>query len=252
MELLALGIVLFFLIIGFVVLYFFIQLFVELTFIWYLIRALPIILGIIVIYLIVAGIMNVRKQKKTKYWEDKKARINNLTLEEFLQLNAEILKEQGYKLIEIKQHLWWVLMSVYKNNSNYLYVTPNISNDMDFDTFAEGLNHLRQEIKKNYTRCYLISQDKQNTVYNKLLRKCCKALYMPIHNEAWILKQIDTKILSKQKNNKLKETTPKTVYKEDKYEKLFPNVMIDENDENVDDFDKFIDDMIFMDLMDED
>ena len=57
---------------------------------------------------------------------------------------------------------------------------------------------------------------------------------------------------SKQKNNKLKETTPKTVYKEDKYEKLFPNVMIDENDENVDDFDKFIDDMIFMDLMDED
>ena len=36
------------------------------------------------------------------------------------------------------------------------------------------------------------------------------------------------------------------------YEKLFPNVMIDDDDENVDDFDKAIDDMMFMDLMDED
>ena len=36
------------------------------------------------------------------------------------------------------------------------------------------------------------------------------------------------------------------------YKKLFPNVMIDENDENVDDLDKAIDDMMFMDLMDED
>lgn len=36
------------------------------------------------------------------------------------------------------------------------------------------------------------------------------------------------------------------------YKKLFPNVMIDDDDENVDDFDKAIDDMMFMDLMDED
>ena len=252
MELLTLGIILFFLIIGCGVIYFFIQLFVKLTFIVYLIRVLPIILGVVVIYLIVVGIMNVRKQKKTKYWEDKKSKINNLTLEEFLQLTAEILKEQEYKLIEIKQHLWWVLMSVTKDNKNYLCVAPNISDDMDFDRFAEGLNHLKQKINNNYTRCYLISQDKQNTVYNKLLIKCCKALHMPIHNETWILKQIDTKILSKQKNKKPKETTPKTVYKKDKYEKCFPNVMIDENDVSVDDSDEFIDDMMFMDLMDED
>lgn len=36
------------------------------------------------------------------------------------------------------------------------------------------------------------------------------------------------------------------------YEKLFPYVMVDEDDGTVDDNDKFLDDMIFMDLMDED
>ena len=36
------------------------------------------------------------------------------------------------------------------------------------------------------------------------------------------------------------------------YEKVFPCVMIDENDETVDDNDKFLDDLIFMDLIDED
>ena len=39
---------------------------------------------------------------------------------------------------------------------------------------------------------------------------------------------------------------------EGSYEKLFPNVMIDDDDENINDFDKAIDDMMFMDLMDED
>ena len=53
-------------------------------------------------------------------------------------------------------------------------------------------------------------------------------------------------------SKKPKETTPKTVYKEDKYKKCFTNVMIDENDVSVDDSDEFIDDMMFMDLMDED
>ena len=37
-----------------------------------------------------------------------------------------------------------------------------------------------------------------------------------------------------------------------KYEMLFPNVMIDEDDENMEDADKVLDEMMFMDLMDED
>ena len=37
-----------------------------------------------------------------------------------------------------------------------------------------------------------------------------------------------------------------------KYEMLFPNVMIDEDDENMEDADKALDEMMFMDLMDED
>lgn len=63
-------------------------------------------------------------------------------------------------------------------------------------------------------------------------------------------KDVNAKNLQKNKTKKI--SSHKKKKQNDGYKKLFPNVMIDDDDENVDDFDKAIDDMMFMDLMDED
>ena len=56
----------------------------------------------------------------------------------------------------------------------------------------------------------------------------------------------------KEKNVEEDEEMEKYDDSSGEYEQLFPYVMFDEDDETVDDNDKFLDDMIFMDLMDED
>ena len=63
-------------------------------------------------------------------------------------------------------------------------------------------------------------------------------------------KVVNAKNLQKNKTKKI--SSHKKKKQNDGYKKLFPNVMIDDDDENVDDFDKAVDDMMFMDLMDED
>ena len=62
----------------------------------------------------------------------------------------------------------------------------------------------------------------------------------------------DVNAKSLQTNKTTKISSHKKKKQNDGYKKLFPNVMIDDDDENIDDFDKAIDDMMFMDLMDED
>ena len=255
MEILVIGALIFFSILGFAIFYFIVELTIEVAAIYYILKAIPIILGTVAVVFIINAIIKAVKNSKIKksnlYWENKKEQINNCSIDEFLQLNAEILKKQDYELLEIKQHLWFVLMVMAKGNNKYLFFAPNIDSEMDFERFAEGMDYIKQE-KRGYARTYMIYQDCNSSVYEKLLQKCCIPLNIVIRNEQSLIKTINSNLITKLQVNNSIHQNRKIPSKETGYKKIFPNVMIDDNDENVDDFDKALDDMMFMDLMDED
>ena len=82
-------------------------------------------------------------------------------------------------------------------------------------------------------------------------------VFLMCHISARKEKDADTKNIKAKQNGiekSLNKNDGPSVHKKQSgsYKKLFQNVVIDDDDENIDDIYKLIDDMMFMDLMDED
>ena len=188
-----------------------------------------------------------------QYWEDKKALIDSLPYAELLKLNTEIKNALDYKVVEEKEHLWFHMSTAEMEGNKYLFIAKKQSQELDFDSFADGIAYIK-EIRNTYKKIYCFVPEKDTDLYTQLMIKCLMVLNIAFQNEKNLKNEIDIIIkrinppIKKERVNTYKKTY-KNNHKQSGYEKLFPHVMTDDDDS---DFDKAIDDMIFMDLMDDD
>ena len=186
-------------------------------------------------------IKNINKDKYA-YWKDKKARIKSLSFEEYIKLNYEIIKEFGYNIIETKEYLWLILVVASCNNKKCLFISKNNYSNIELEKFADGMAFIEEQ-KKLYNKIYCVMQSNPDDMYGKLFIKCCSAQGIPIRTEDVLMAEIDE--ITGEEKPKVAE---KRAYEKNKsgYKKIFPHVMTDDEDS---DFEKAIDDMIFMDIM---
>lgn len=188
-----------------------------------------------------------------QYWEDKKSLIDGLSYTELLKVNTEIKNALDYKILEEKEHLWFHMAIAQVEETKYLFIAKKQNQELDFDSFADGIAYIK-EIKNTYKKIYCFVPEKDTDLYTQLMIKCLMVLDVAFQNEKNLKNEIDMIITrinppaKQEKVNTYKKTYKKN-HKQSGYEKLFPHVMTDDDDS---DFDKAIDDMIFMDLMDDD
>ena len=146
-----------------------------------------------------------------------------------------------------KEHLWLKLTTVTANNKKYLFVTKKDCKDLDFEKLADGMQYL-EKIKNDFDNVYCCITESDKSPYNKLFARCCEAQNMVVRYTNSLQTEID-KVINYKKEQQKERKQSKQTKENAGYKKIFPHVTTDDNDS---DFDKAIDDMIFMDLMDDD
>ena len=163
-----------------------------------------------------------------------------------IKLIGDAFRRKGHKIVKEKEHLWVKTTTATANNKKFLFIAKNENIEPDFNSFADGMQYTN-EIIHNYSDIYCCVIESDKSVYNKLLAKCCEAQGITVRKTKSLQSEIDTIVRGCQRQKQVRQTN----YKKGTsgYKKIFPHITTDDDDS---DSEKAIDDMIFMDLMDDD
>lgn len=195
---------------------------------------------------------------KIDQWKANLIQITKKSLNENLRFHfaTSILRDLEFRSVkeEVKDGFKFIF-GVNENDKQYvLFMLEKKS--LDFNKLADITNHI-QELKNNNYEIYYIVQNVSPKVYNNLMQKCFISLGIAFYtNEQMIndiksiIKNTESKIRCiEEKYNPTPQIKTKAKTKKHKYRKLFPHLLSSDSDP---DYLQEIDDIMFMDMMDDD